>query len=186
MIKRIFLDMDGVLCNFVDATARLFKTTEEELLRKWEPGVYDICLPLGITTEQLWYAIGTNVHTHWPNLKPYPWAKELWELCNKYAPTIILSSPSYDPGCLSGKNIWLNEHLADGEPFRKFLIGPAKEFCAAEEHLLIDDSDAQCEKFKENGGHAITFPQIWNCLHHQIDRRMNLVELAIRHLTQNE
>lgn len=176
MIKRIFLDMDGVLCNFVHAVSNLFGMTEEELYRKWEPGVYDVCNPLGISDEEMWKVIETQGKGHWANLKPFSWTQELWELCNSYAPTVILTSPSRDPQCLAGKVEWMNEHLGNGEPFRKFLIGPVKEFCAAPGHILIDDSGEKCSEFYAGGGFPITFPQIWNIKYNEVNRKIEYVK----------
>ena len=177
MIKNIFLDMDGVLCNFVGKVAKLFDTTEEELYRKWEPGIYDVCIPLGVSVEEMWGKIAKEGWKHWANLPLFSWSKDLWKLCNDFAPTVILTSPSQDPHSLAGKSMWMNEHLGEeGKPFRKFLVGPVKEFCAATGHLLIDDSESNCKKFRENGGQAILFPQIWNDNYNRVHERMDYVE----------
>jgi len=180
MIKRIFLDMDGVLCNFVGAVAKLFDTTEEELYRKWEPGVYPIEEPLGITIEEMWRKVTCEGAFFWANLKPFSWTKELWGYCNSIASTVILTSPSQDPHSLAGKSMWMNQHLVSRDAvFRKFLVGPAKEFCAAPGHLLIDDSASNCKKFLDGGGDAVLFPQIWNENHKYVNDRMEYIQRCL-------
>jgi len=180
MIKRIFLDMDGVLCNFVGGVAELFDTTEEELYRKWEPGVYDVCIPLGITVEEMWRRVTCEGAKFWADLKPFSWTKELWELCNQTAPTVILTSPSQDPHSLTGKSMWMNKHLVSRDAvFRKFLVGPAKEFCAARDHILIDDSNENCSKFYDEGGFPIHFPQIWNIKFDEVYYRMEYIRKTL-------
>ena len=162
MIKRIFLDMDGVLSNFVGAVATIFRTTEQELLDKWIPGEYDVCKILDISEERMWEMVFLGGEEFWSEMKPYPWAKELYELCCSIAPTVILTSPSREPNCLSGKVKWLCKNLGSEEVFRDFLIGPRKEMCAAPGHLLIDDYDNKCSSFIEHGGEAILFRRVWN------------------------
>lgn len=185
MIKRIFLDMDGVLCNFVDAVAKLFGTTEEELYKKWKPGEYDVCIPLGMTEEQLWYMVNAHSPKFWANLEPYSWAIKLWELCNSYAPTVILTSPSRDPQCLAGKVEWMNKHLGNGEPFRQFLVGPAKEFCAAPGHILVDDSNKKCSEFYDAGGFPVHFPQIWNLAYDRVNDRFEYIEEVLNYYVES-
>jgi len=164
MIKRIFLDLDGVLANFVGAAAKVFGTTEEELFKKWIPGEYDICKVLDISDDDFWSHVILE-ENYWSEIEPYSWATELYEMCCKIAPTTIATSPCHDPACLSGKVRWMNKNLGNGKPFRDYLIGPRKEMCAAPGHLLIDDSDNQCVKFVENGGDCLLFPAIWNTKH---------------------
>ena len=49
--------MDGVLCNFVSGVAKVFGKTEKEVYEKWEPGIYDVATPLGISEEKMWAEI---------------------------------------------------------------------------------------------------------------------------------
>lgn len=162
MIKRIFLDMDGVLSNFVSGVAEVFETTEEYLIENWEPGKYDVCHVLKNSMEDLWEMIDGEGEEFWEEMKPYSWAKELYEMCCSIAPTVILTSPSYNPYCLSGKLRWLNKNLGNNRSFRDFMISPRKEMAASLGHFLIDDSDSQCEKWFNNRGSFILFPRHWN------------------------
>lgn len=162
MITKIFLDMDGVLCDFVGGVCRLFEVDQHALEQAWGDA-YDICVPLGVTPDELWSRIDAAGPTFWSNLEPYPWAKDLWFQCNIVGRTTILTSPSWHPSSLEGKLQWLNSHLADGQnPFRRYLFGPEKEMCAAPRHLLIDDRPEMCQRFRDAGGEAFLFPRPWN------------------------
>ena len=44
---------------------------------------------------------------------------------------------------------------------RSFIMTPCKEVLS-KKGILIDDSDANVEEFRERGGSAILFPQPWN------------------------
>lgn len=76
----------------------------------------------------------------------------------------ILTSPSLAPSCLEGKVRWLYEHFPKekGRHFSDFLIGNQKHLLAWPGRVLIDDAEANVEKFRSAGGEAILFPQVWN------------------------
>jgi hypothetical protein len=68
-----------------------------------------------------------------------------------------------------GKVHWLQQFF---DPrFRRYMLGSHKHLMAKPGVVLIDDSDAKCEKFIEAGGGAILFPQPWNSNYDQIDAR---------------
>jgi hypothetical protein len=112
-----------------------------------------------MTEAMIWEHIGTLGEDFWTNLPLYPWARELMELCEAYAPTYICTSPSLDPGSLSGKikacqRVW-------GRRFRKFVVTPNKYLMSREEHLLVDDSDKNCHEWGLPFS-SYLFPQPWN------------------------
>lgn len=76
----------------------------------------------------------------------------------------LLTGPTKDPDCLAGKLDWITKNCP---PWlhRQYLIGPCKQFCAHPDALLIDDSDANVNVFREWGGHALLVPRPWNTLH---------------------
>lgn len=153
-IKQICLDIDGVLADFVGGTAKLLG---------FDPAVVDTWdyYPLiGTTEDKFWRAIDAAGADFWYGLTPYPWLYILYKACKKIAPTILLTSPSNHVSSVAGKLSWM--HCYFGEKFRAYLMGSAKEFCAGPGMLLIDDSDANCCKFREHGGEAILFPRPWN------------------------
>jgi 5'(3')-deoxyribonucleotidase len=173
--------MDEVLANWKSAAIRLFDQDEEEALANWG-FKEDITSVLGISEEKLWRKLDDAGADFWANLEPYPWANELWELCQSIAPSIILTSPSQDPFSLAGKLIWLNNQF--GAPFRDYQMGPNKEFCARPGAVLIDDNQDNCDKFNANGGTAIVFPQPWNSLRRIKGDKMAFVTKALRRLEE--
>lgn len=169
MIKQICLDVDGVLVDWCGAVCRLFGEDPQDVYDRWDfDGDPDITVPLGITTEELWKMVNASGPEFWSGLQPYPWADALWDLCNKLAPTSLLTATSEDPHSASGKMMWMQNRW--GVKFRDFLIGSQKQFCARPGAILVDDQDKNCEKFvmeedgTPTGASAVLFPQPWNSL----------------------
>ena len=153
-MKRICLDIDGVLADFVSHAGTLLGY-DTAVVTTWD--YYPL---IGKTEDEFWRAIDGAGSDFWANMPAFPWFHELVGLCERHAPTILLSSPSRCPSSTHGKLRWIQSQFGSG--FRKYLLGPAKEFCAAPGVVLIDDSDANCEKFEKHDGEAILFPQPWN------------------------
>lgn len=151
---KIVLDVDGVLVDFVGGTAKLMG---------FDPAVvtmWDYYPAIGTTEAEFWAKIDAVGADFWATLEPYPWASDLVRQCKTVAPTILLTTPSLDPSSAHGKVRWMQATF--GPKFRDYLIGPRKEFCAHPDTVLIDDSDANVEKFRDHGGGAILFPRPWN------------------------
>lgn len=178
-ISQICLDMDGVLCDFVTPVVKLFAPDSYDLvIQGWERGCYSIEKVLGVSTRELWKRIDAEGFSLWANLEPYDWHRELLQLCQETAPTVICTSPSLKAASLKGKICWLQRMY--GMKFRDYLIGPPKHFCARPGAVLIDDFDNNCERFREAGGLSITFPRVWNSHHHVADDPL----LRVRDLLQ--
>ena len=165
-IQHVFVDLDGVLADFVGAALELHG--RPDVLDNWPPGEWNISAVLGVSSGEFWKALDRQGAGFWESLEPFPWTFELLDTIGKVAPFTILTCPSLDPGCLDGKVRWLHRHL--GRSFRDFLIGPSKHLLARPEFVLIDDSDRNIARFREHHGHGILFPQIWNANHSQNDR----------------
>ena len=152
-----YLDMDGVLVDFVGGIESRFGVN----LQAWPDGFYDIrevvqCrLNRKVTPRDFW-ALG---HAFWANLHPTRECKPLidaLEGCETY----LLTSPTLEPECASGKMAWIKYHLP--QFMRKVIITPQKHLLANSNSVLIDDSDANCQKFISHGGIAICLSRPWN------------------------
>lgn len=153
-ITTIFLDVDGVLVDFVSGAGALMGY-DPKVVTCWD--YYPL---IGKTEDEFWRAIDAAGSGFWECLPTYPWFEMLYCECKKYAETILLTSPSQDPSSHHGKFLWMKRMF--GSRFRDYLIGPSKRSCAGPGKILIDDSDANCEKFAAAGGQAILFPAAWN------------------------
>jgi 5'(3')-deoxyribonucleotidase len=169
-ISQIFIDLDGVLADFISAAFEAHGSRyDEETYPKLQ---WSIATVLGITEDEFWAKIDATEPNFWPNIKPYPWLKQLVYECHcAGAKPIFLSAPSLHPSCHYGKRQWMDKHLAGYE----MVLCKSKHYMAAPGRVLIDDNDGNVEKWRANGGIGILFPQPWNKSHEFTDVRVEHV-----------
>jgi 5'(3')-deoxyribonucleotidase len=156
----IFLDMDGVLCDFVGSAAAVFGKGADKL--DWPTDRSSVHVPLGLKDEaEMWEKIDGLGHTFWESLYAYPWAWNLWDLCKEMGRVTIATKCSRDPGSAFGKIRWLQKFV--GHHFRDYIIlATDKRFLSAPGRVLIDDHERHVAEWRQHGGDAILFPQPWN------------------------
>lgn len=164
MVDKILLDLDGVLVDFIKGAKQLHRkdypyhphnpSTQHEMT-PWElEPVFEMDGP------ELWEPMGFDF---WANLDPLPHMNEFLELLeSKFGEEniCILTSPIRTDGCIDGKMSWIKKNIPRYK--RRFLVGPAKEFCAGPSRALVDDSHTNVDKFRQAGGHALLVPAPWN------------------------
>lgn len=167
--KLCFLDMDGVLVDFVGGASKVHNretpyTTEESL------GVWEIETLWGISSREFWEPL--EYQGFWENLEKTPEADEIVEVvCDKFGVEniAILTALSRSVFCVGEKCKWIKKHYPQ---FRKSMIfTKAKQFLAGSNRFLIDDKDTNISSFNQAGGWGITVPRLWNAWHD----RANLV-----------
>jgi hypothetical protein len=158
-VSQIFVDMDGVLCDFISAAFEVHGKKYDALT--YPKLEWSIASVLGITEDEFWRVIDDGKHRFWPGIKRYPWANELLTQVSAMAPVALLSTPSKSAFCHSGKRVWVDEHAPDFE----LILCKSKHFLAAPGRVLIDDNDGNIKKWRDNGGIGILFPQPWNANH---------------------
>ena len=160
-MKICFVDMDGVLCDFVGSACKLFG--QPELADNWPLGQYDMGTALGCSTTDFWNRIKDNPD-FWAEMTPYPWYQELLDMIRASGFEVFIStSPSFDPNSAKGKVAWLQKHY--GKRFRNYFIGSEKFVLAGPGRILIDDSGLQVDSFQAAGGRGCLFPRPWNSNH---------------------
>jgi hypothetical protein len=113
----------------------------------------------------------------WEGLSPTPEAELIVQAVeDAFGPdnVCILTSPVTTPGCYEGKLAWLRRHFPAYS--QRFLVGPMKQFCAAPNHVLVDDHDDNVGRFREAGGMSVLVPQPWN------ERRGKPLSLALEEI----
>lgn len=152
----IFLDLDGVLVDFVGSVMRLHGRTFDRT--EWPRGCWNIHDVLGIPEVCMWERIDAAGSAFWANLMPYSWAYELIALAELSGKFRICTAPSMSVHSAHGKAIWLEKHgLTAASIFCR-----DKHLLAAPGRTLIDDSPINCERWQAAGGTAVLFPQPWN------------------------
>lgn len=143
MLKTIYLDMDGVLCDFKSAVVDKNLYNPKENTINWE-------MLKGMGSE-FW----TNLQWLREGQRLYAW---LFEFCmNNKIDLCILSSVGFTEGAL-GKKAWLSAHTKIN-PMCIYIVrdNKAKLNYAAEDALLIDDFGKNVKAFMAAGGNAIQF-----------------------------
>jgi hypothetical protein len=134
---KIFVDLDGVLCDFDKAFEELGHGSS-----------YDI------DNNKLWNIIRDETKHFWRDLDWTPDGKELWNFVKKYYPTILSSpAPAFaDPDCARDKVNWVKKHLGK---YVEVIIVRNKEKYVEKNAILIDDREKNISKWQENGGIGI-------------------------------
>ena len=174
----IFVDMDGVLADFMGRAAKLFGTTVEDMT---VPGVYNAVEGLGLSDDDMWKKIETDAPNIYDELEPYPWMDLLMRTLEGLVGQEnvgILSSPASESAeqaarCVAGKVRWIWKHLPCY--YKRYFLGSAKQMLAKPDVILIDDSDKKINRWVRAGGRGILFPQRWNSLYHKADERFGYV-----------
>ena len=160
----IFLDMDGVLADFITAALKLhFGKAWRKVMDAWPKGVYETYKHMGLTVETFWDKINAAGTEFWANLPLFEWTEDLIEVCRSFGSICLLSAPSQHVSCVHGKLQWIQRVL--GKKFRDFVLTPRqhKQLLAAPGRYLVEDSEQNAAEFMEAGGSGtIIIPQPWN------------------------
>lgn len=156
-LSHIYLDVDGVLANWVQGVLDRFKhEAEARGLTHDKVNTWNIHELLGVTDNDLWDRIQDEFF--WANLAVYDWAYDVHALCSEFAPVTFLTSPGDCPAAASGKMKWLQARF----PGHQLIMTKDKEHVAGSGRLLVDDSEKNCTKWCLAGGTCVIFPQPWN------------------------
>lgn len=143
MIKTIYLDMDGVLCDFKSAVVdkNIYNPTKNTI--NW-----DLLKSLG---SEFW----TNLQWIREGQRLYAW---LFKFCIEQKITLcILSSIGFREGKV-GKQQWIEDHITINPMCIYFVDRNTDKINFADEtSLLIDDYGKNVAKFIQAGGQAIKF-----------------------------
>ena len=152
----IFLDMDGVCCDFDSGVARLLN---KKLPSVWPLGksVGDV---LDTDFEEVREAVERKGEKFWTELHAYPWFKTLYKALEKEADVFFLTSPGPHASAGSGKQRWLNTQF--GRYCDNLIVTRHKYLLAKDDAWLVDDSERNIKEFSDAGGKVVLFPQPWN------------------------
>lgn len=160
MIQQIFIDMDGVLCDFVGDVCK-FHNVSNPYFNPDSIGEYSLNKLLGKKYMDIFGPLDAQF---WANLPKLPWCDDLMEK-TKRKDVFILTAPSGNKKCYEGKAIWIEKHYP--HLLSRMLIGRPKYACAKYGALLIDDKESNIDDFNKAGGLGLLVPQPWNRLYYE-------------------
>ena len=157
MLKTCYLDVDGILADFVSGALAAHGKTLPYAETRW--GFPEQIGFSGVDEPLFWLPLG---YDFWRNLPLCPDAHNLVVAVeSRFSDRVVLmTSPCDTPGAVEGKVDWIRHHLPEYR--RRFFVGPAKHLAAAPCKLLIDDHDGNCDRFVAEGGNAWSPPRPWN------------------------
>jgi len=143
MIETIYLDMDGVICDFQKRYIDLYKNHTDMAERK---GTFGTCFTHFINTRQF------------ETLEPMEDMKELIQFLDEaYPPVHILSSSAREDShetISEQKTVWLKNHGIEYP--RHFVPGKSLKYkYANKDSIIIDDTRSVIDDWIEAGGIAI-------------------------------
>ena len=144
-MPRVYVDMDGVLCDFILQAKRV---TGQD----WT----------GLRSGQNWDSI-RKTKNFWTNM---PWTrdgKQLWSFLKKHNPHILSAYSIEDPNCIPGKMRWLRKEVGYTQNFMINIVRRVqkKDFAMKGSNIgkrpaiLIDDYPKNVQQFKAAGGIGI-------------------------------
>ena len=144
-MPRVYVDMDGVLCDFILQAKRV---TGQD----WT----------GLRSGQNWDSI-RKTKNFWANM---PWTRDGKQLCSflkKHNPHILSAYSIEDPNCVPGKMRWLRKEVGYTQNFMINIVRrlEKKDFAMKGSNIgkrpaiLIDDYPKNVQQFKAAGGIGI-------------------------------
>ena len=170
---RVYLDMDGVLCDFAGPILKKMNGYSEhpETWKDMDPVIFKVMnrtiannkrnyfvlsdiMPEARQTASLnyMYRLIDGDVDFWVNL---PWlqdGKKLWDYLKIYEDLYILTTP-HDQASIYGKTYWIKDNL--NFDMSKVIFEKQKENYANPNSVLIDDLFKNISKFKFKGGEGI-------------------------------
>jgi 5'(3')-deoxyribonucleotidase len=159
----IYVDMDGVCTNFASAGIQANGRDPTQVLATWNQRFRGEFLPykvMEMDRDAYWGAIAQQGESFWINLQEYEWYPKLICSLREIGEVVFLTSGTYAPSSLSGKLRWLQHRF--GPDFQGYVFTAKKYLLAHPWSILIDDYELNVTEFRQYGGQAVLFPQIWN------------------------
>lgn len=177
--KSIFIDMDGVLCDF--CYGFLWAHGREDLMLRYENGEYptdwNFHGDLG-NEEDMWKPVRKAGIRFWLSLNPFEWTKNIISLVSSYGvPWYVCTTPYFLSDCYKGKVEWLHTNI--DKDLNNIIMIKDKFLLANKNTYLVDDSDANYRKFINHGGNGFLFPQPWNEARDSMNTRFSLLKFHL-------
>ena len=158
----VFLDMDGVLVDFVGGINKVFSLPKEfpppkaDGLPQW-----NWFENYGLTSREVNAVCDIDF---WANLEWMHDGKQIFKYIEErvdQSNIYLLTTPMPNPGSGTGKMLWVNKHLPRYSE-RTIITQAPKSIFAGLDRLLIDDKDENVTEFVAAGGQGILVPRPWN------------------------
>ena len=158
--RRCFLDLDGVLVDFVHGALEACDAADVE----YPKGDYNISRVAGMTRDDMWNRFG-DIERFFADLKWHHDGPEIWRLAQVYyggdGRLWLLSAPHETGAGAIGKISWVERNLG-ARWARRLILVQDKTCCVDPLALLVDDREANVDDWRACGGQAVLVPRIQN------------------------
>lgn len=155
-----FIDLDGVYVDWTKGIAKFFGLDLEAARRANIDRRIHALLPF--PKNEMWRRLEAAGREFWSNLEPYADVEQLVdEMRLAKCELRLLTSPTWDPACYSGKAEWVQRRF--GKRTDILNLTREKFWLAGPGRVLIDDAPANCDEWENHklavpGGKAILVP----------------------------
>lgn len=160
-----FVDMDGILTNFVKGVCQKFDKQNPYYPENKLPGEFFFGQFLGIPDEEIINGMDRNDWTGLEWMDDGRFILDRIEGMFSQENVFLLSNPSGSAESVIGKMEWIKKHLPEYYKSAHYWIGGAKYGCALPGGILFDDFNGNVDRFRKRSGHAIMIPRPWNRKH---------------------
>lgn len=170
MIRRILIDLDDTCNRFKMPCLRALGCLNCDSDADFPVEVgYDIIAAANMkhptrddwTPKNFWSSVPEEVWADAPESEIFPWILNVCANIVGRQNVFIMTAPTDEPNCASGKTRWLQYHLPSWM-HHQYSITPMKEMAAHPDVLLIDDAMSNIERFRAAGGLGLCVPRPWN------------------------
>ena len=184
---KVFLDLDGVLVDFVGGVHAALNLPYEYNKYPYKKGKWNM---LGDMGGEFWdgqfpfsLVNGFCNQEFWRTLDwlddgqrmLYGWV----DIMGKFDDITILTTPMPNPDSWTGKYLWIKENMPAKFLKNTIMLRGSKALLAGPDTLLIDDKDENIVEFVAAGGHGILVPRPWNELHGWAGETLQVVKNSL-------
>jgi len=153
----VYLDMDGVIVDFVTGVAKYMNQPEKGAYEADPPTTWELGRHFGVSNNELHRRLDGWGEAFWRKLTPTPVFELLVHELGREK-VVILTALTNSPSCAAGKMAWLSHWFK----CPAILTTAPKALLAGPDTLLIDDKEENVTEFRGAGGRAIVWPAPWN------------------------
>lgn len=186
MARQVFIDQDGVLADFIGGICQAHGK-DDPYQHPHSKGVWDVWELFDMSVEEFWRPCEFGF---WRGLPKTPEADQIHTMAciaayanaslkNCHVQARVITSPSQNDGCITGKLEWLDNHFPHLSHEVIFERDKWKYAKVSPGSLLIDDNAANCDKWEAAGGVAVLVPRLWNRAWEQADNVVEVVRAGV-------
>lgn len=163
----IFLDLDGVCCDYVAQVLNYNLKTEQQYLDllKKHPNdhPYKVLEDLiGVESgNKYWDKVESYGSEYWSDMPVFDWFEHLYDELKKISEVKFLTSAPMMTTAHHGKAEWVKRNAGKSALVDLIICpSPMKQLISKNGRVLIDDTESNVTEWRNNGGHAFHFPSL--------------------------